>query len=86
MLTSGELLFQNSYCHNVGFPDLAKTRALNCVFLFKKFQILIANILKNQKYHMSFEKKPRHLAKFSLAKEHRYLQKKKKYNLPFAAI
>lgn len=31
MLTSGGLLFQNSYSHNVGFPGLAKIRALNCV-------------------------------------------------------
>lgn len=31
MVTSGELLIQNSYSHNVDFPDLAKTWALNCV-------------------------------------------------------
>lgn len=42
-----------------------------CGFLFVfflKIQTLIANILKNQKYYMSFEKKPRHLANFSLAR------------------
>lgn len=82
MLTSGELLFQNSYFHNVGFPDFAKTWALNCVFsLKKKIQTLIADILKSQKYYMSFEKKPRHLAKFSLAKEHEYLKKNTIYLL-----
>lgn len=39
-------------------------------------QTLIANILENQKYYMSFEKKPRQLAHFSLAKEHQYFKKK----------
>lgn len=39
-----------------------------CLFVFLKIQTLIANILKNQKYYMSFEKKPRHLANFSLAR------------------
>lgn len=47
----------------------------------KKIQTLIANILKNQKYYMSFEKKPRHLANFSLAKEHGYLKKNTIYLL-----
>lgn len=37
-------------------------------FFFFLIQTLIANILKNQKYYMSFEKKPRHLANFSLAR------------------
>lgn len=36
MVTSGELLIQNSYSHTVDFPDLAKTWALNCVFKKKK--------------------------------------------------
>jgi len=41
---------------------------------------------------MSFEKKPRHLANFSLARvkntdtKKKRKEKKKKYNLPFAAI
>ena len=46
-----------------------------CVFLKKKkIQTLITDILKSQKYYMNFEKKPRHLANFSLAKEHEYLK------------
>lgn len=47
----------------------------------KKIQTLIADILKSQKYYMSFEKKPRHLANFSLAKEHEYLKKNTIYLL-----
>lgn len=39
-----------------------------CMCVFFKIQTLIANILKNQKYYMNFEKKPRHLANFSLAR------------------
>lgn len=38
-----------------------------CVCVFFLIQTLIANTLKNQKYYMSFEKKPRQLANFSLA-------------------
>lgn len=46
-----------------------------CFLKKKKIQTLIADILKSQKYYMSFEKKPRHLANISLAKEHEYLKK-----------
>lgn len=89
MLTSGELLFQNSEFHNVGCPDLAETWAPNCVFSFFflnkisdsycKYSEKIRNMTRALKRNQGI------LAHFSLAKGHRYLKEKIKFTF-FAAI